>query len=539
MTDPTSSERTRRPPTARRRLPDALFALALRTTLVFALVGCDPDVAQREPEPDVPDVPNVPDVQAPVTGEPDAQLPPVTDTAQPPMPTPTPGQPPTEPPIQPPGQDPDPDSPDAAANGFALALPDAPLRLVEGAAEPLELAVTVKRTGGHSRPVTLAAIEDGVSGDGLLWRFAEDRLEGDATETTLAVSLPIGPLPRMPESRRLRLVATDGSGSSVDDEILFETEPTDRPDIYLLAGQSNMVGSTLEDVRMIGPGEPDAPDPRIFQLDVTTNDRQRFPNASAYTDIDRIAVPDRRIVQALDPLHDTRDRGKDTKSGTTIGLGLSFAKAALANTTADIVLVPAAWSDTGFCLRDTGRFDGGTGWNATRPAAEDFAGTLLHDRAIARTDLTIAETGGILRGILWHQGEADSDNPVCARAYGDNLREMVASLRSNIAPDARGDAARGSDAPIPFIVATMSKGDDPRAKPFAPGGQFPEPKSIVDGVHRNVASVVPLSGVVDADDLVPEAFPCGQGSCIHFGAEALREFGTRYYRQLLAVFGIG
>ena len=417
----------------------------------------------------------------------------------------------------------------ASSETLTLRVSEAAAPLREGEA-PIELTVSVERAPGFDAPLTIAALSS--EADGLVAVLGDERLEGAESESTLTLSLPIGPLPRLPGTRTLTLSVTDPSGAALEREIAIATVPTDRPDIYLLAGQSNMVGSSLTDAREAAPGEPDAPDPRILQLDVTANDSDLFPIPASYTDVDAIAVADGRIVEALDPLHDTRDRGKDSKSGTTIGLGLSFAKAALEVTTAEIVLVPAAWSDTGFCARTTNRFEG-SGWNATPPDTPAFAGTLLHDRAIARTDLAIAETGGILRGILWHQGEADSDAMECALAYGENLRAMVASLRSGIAEDARGPAARGADADIPFVLGTMSKGDDERGPAMAPFGAI---KSLVDAAHRNIAADVPFSDVANADDLVPSnGFPCGQGFCIHFGAEALRELGSRYHERLRAV----
>ena len=417
--------------------------------------------------------------------------------------------------------------------GGAITLELAPVSetLSEGDEDGLVLPVSVARADGHDLTVTLEALEDGAGESGLEWRFADATLEAGESETTLSVTLPIGPYPRQEETRVLSVVATDAGGTRAFGEIVLEVTPTERPDIYLLAGQSNMVGASREGAREAGPGEPDAPDPRIRQLDVTINDGIRFPTPSSYTAVSSIAVPNNRIVEALDPLHDTRDRGKDTKGGTTIGLGLSFAKAALAATTAEVVLVPAAWSDTGFCRRATNRFPG-TGWNAEEQDSPAFAGTLLLDRAIARTNLAIEETGGILRGILWHQGEADSDVRDCALQYDENLRDMVAAMRTRIDVDARGEVARGAEADIPFVVGTMSKGADERGGALAP---FGETKSIVDAVHRGVAEIVPFADVVNADDLVPEAYPCGQGFCIHFGAEALRELGERYHERLRAV----
>ena len=110
---------------------------------------------------------------------------------------------------------------------------------------------------------------------------------------------------------------------------------------------------------------------------------------------------------------------------------------------------------------------------------------------------------------------------------------MVASMRTNIAPGARGPGARGPRAPIPFVLGTMSVGADAR------GSQLPftDAKALVDAAHRNVAETVPLSAAVDADDLVPPAYPCGEGSCVHFGARALREMGERYAERLRALTG--
>ena len=50
----------------------------------------------------------------------------------------------------------------------------------------------------------------------------------------------------------------------------------------------------------------------------------------------------------------------------------------------------------------------------------------------------------------------------------------------------------------------------------------------MDRVHREVAGLIPYADVVNNDDLVPPSYPCGQSSCVHFGAAALREQGYRF-----------
>ena len=85
--------------------------------------------------------------------------------------------------------------------------------------------------------------------------------------------------------------------------------------------------------------------------------------------------------------------------------------------------------------------------------------------------MTLRETGGVLRGILWHQGGADSNDGACATRYAENLAQLVRRLRSEARVDARGPSARGGDAPVPFVVATQSRGDDERGRFSGFGGR--------------------------------------------------------------------
>ena len=130
------------------------------------------------------------------------------------------------------------------------------------------------------------------------------------------------------------------------------------------------------------------------------------------------------------------------------------------------------------------------------------------------------------------RGGGDSNNPDCARTYADNLLKLSSRIRREARTDARGSSARGANAAIPFMVATQSKGDDERGR-FS---VFNPSKKVVDAAHRSVRDYIRYSGFVNNDDLVPPQYPCGQVSCVHFGADALREQGRRYYTVIKGIW---
>ncbi len=317
-----------------------------------------------------------------------------------------------------------------------------------------------------------------------------------------------------------------GGGELQQRYLTIQVDPTTAPDIYLLIGQSNMTGSSTHGAIMSQAGEPDAPDPRIQQLNVTSNERRVFSSQNAFSNA-AINVGSPAIVTAQDPLHEELRNNQELKSGDQIGLALSFAKAALADTDSTILLVPAAWGGSGFC----GNKNLSNSWNSRASSDPALGGTGLYHRAITRTDIALKQSSGILRGILWHQGETDATKADCAEPYATNLQQLVAALRQNISLDARGSTARGADSDIPFIAGTLSVGADKRGDYSI----IPAPRQLVDNTHRSIADLVGHAGYSNNDDLVPPAYPCGDTSCIHFGATAYREMGQRYYQSLKRV----
>lgn len=415
----------------------------------------------------------------------------------------------------------------AESGNFTLRSTTPNLVLVEGDNSGLSIPLALERRNGHSVPVSLS-LQGKTGADIAFVTNSFDRLEigPDANSAQATLRLAIADRPILPQTRDFIVIATDGESTSRT-EVRVDVEPVDAPDVYLLVGQSNMVGSSGEGTRRAGPGQEDEPNARVQQLNVIRNDPfEIFTSDAAYTSPE-INFPGQAVVIAEDPLHVEADPERESggKGFDYIGLGLTFGKTALADTSRNVVLVPAAWSGSAFCDNDGGPRGQ---WNA-RPTSEAVLGnTLLFDRALLRIDRALAETGGILRGILWHQGESDANIP-CAELYADNLELLASDFRTRIAPDRRGAALRRADAPIPFIVGTMSRGIDERGD----YSEYNSAKETIDQVHRNVGNLIPNAAVSIHDDLVPaNGYACGQGECIHFGPQALREMGRRYYGAL-------
>lgn len=423
--------------------------------------------------------------------------------------------------------DPDPDNEGTDDGGLILYRSRNRVTLAEGDSSGISIELSVQRTGADRRPVSLSLTSaSGREFDQLRATFSTTTLARNESGSVLTLRLDVGVAPLIPHERYFNIVADDGV-SRTSEELIIDVTPTSAPDVYLLIGQSNMEGYSEVGSRQRYPGGLDERNPRIQQLNVQPNSFSVFTNESLFTD-EGANIRQPAFVPAEDPLHEPRYIEVDGKGATFVGLGLTFAKQALRTTEADIYLVPAAWGATGFCANANGNL----AWNAAAGEQEFLGGTLLTNRALTRLNMTLRETGGVLRGILWHQGGADSNNPDCARTYQQNLINLVNRLRSDARVDARGAGARGSDAIIPFIVATQSRGDDERAR-FSIFNPF---KQQVDAAHRTVASFIDHADFVNNDDLVPPQYPCGQVSCVHFGAAALREQGRRFYAALTRIW---
>jgi hypothetical protein len=233
----------------------------------------------------------------------------------------------------------------------------------------------------------------------------------------------------------------------------------DKFHLFLLVGQSNMAGR--------GKVEPEdrEPQPRVLML-----------------------TKDNRWVPAVDPMH------FDKPGVVGVGLGRTFGiEIARADPEITVGLIPCAAGGSPIASWEPGGYHGQT---KSHP----------YDDALRRARFALKF--GTLKGILWHQGESDSQ-PEQARVYEEKLHALIARLRKEL------------DAPeVPFLAGQM--------------GQFAErpwsdAKRVVDAAHRNLPDKVPHTAFINSDELTHK------GDQVHFDAKSYREFGRRYARAYLGM----
>ena len=237
-------------------------------------------------------------------------------------------------------------------------------------------------------------------------------------------------------------------------------------DLYLLIGQSNMAGrGTVTEANRLSSE-------RVW----------KFTKEGAW-------------AEGVEPIHFDRPN-------TGAGPGLAFARAMIdgaaqpesapyqSGADVEIGLVPCA--------------EGGSPLSRWQPGAD------LYANAVARMKAALA-TGGRLRGILWHQGEADSWTKESASTYGVRLTNVVTRLRAELGVPY-----------VPFIAGEV--GAHYGVSIEKRGG-----KSFVAEVNRQIRWAIahlPAAGWVSAEGLKPG--PDG----IHFTTESAYTLGRRYAAEM-------
>lgn len=235
--------------------------------------------------------------------------------------------------------------------------------------------------------------------------------------------------------------------------------PKDRESfhLFLLVGQSNMAGrGVIEDQDRVPPD-------RVLTLNKEGNWKP-----------------------AVDPLH------FDKPDVVGVGIGRTFGiEIAKSDPNVTIGLIPCGV--------------GGSPISAWEPGVY-YKPTDSHpyDDAIVRAGKALR--AGVLKGILWHQGEGDSKDEL-AEVYESKLHELIARFRSDLeAPD------------VPFIAGQMGQFEE---RPWD------EAKKKVDQAHRDLPEKVKHTAFVTSDGLNH------QGDEIHFDSAGYRELGRRYAEAYL------
>ena len=112
---------------------------------------------------------------------------------------------------------------------------------------------------------------------------------------------------------------------------------------------------------------------------------------------------------------------------------------------------------------------------------------------------------GVLKGIIWHQGESDS-KPEKIQVYQAKLEKLIADFRRD-----------SGDEKLPFVVAKL--------------GDFyvernPNAESI-NKILENIPGIVENTACVDVTGLTHK------GDILHFDTRSSRELGRRYAELMI------
>lgn len=239
--------------------------------------------------------------------------------------------------------------------------------------------------------------------------------------------------------------------------ILVSFSKPEQPDpnfhLYLLVGQSNMAGRGVLTVEYSNLSQPN-----VMMLD-----------------------KEGKWVKASHPLH----FDKPARAG--VGPGLSFGiEMAKANPSVRIGLIPCAVGGTAIASWEPGAID---------PVTKKHP----YDEAIAR--LQVAMKSGVVKGIIWHQGEANS-RPERAAGYLEKLETLIARLREN-----------AGNNNLPFVAGEL--------------GRYRDTYQLINDQLKLLPGKVKNTAVASSEGLVHK------GDNTHFDAASATELGKRFAAQMI------
>lgn len=222
--------------------------------------------------------------------------------------------------------------------------------------------------------------------------------------------------------------------------------------IYVLMGQSNMAGRGE-----ITPELEKCNNENVFMLDSNSH-----------------------WVRAHHPVH--FDKPKVAGVGPGLSFGITMAEA---NPSIRIGLVPCAV--------------GGTSIEKWRPDAFDKATqTHPYDDAVVR--IKEAMKYGIIKGIIWHQGESDSSEEK-AKKYLEQLSELIQRMRDLV-----------GNPNLPFIAGEL--------------GNFKPQYQDINSVLKYLPEKIGCTAVVGSEGLVDK------GDKTHFDGPSANELGIRFAKKM-------
>jgi hypothetical protein len=140
-----------------------------------------------------------------------------------------------------------------------------------------------------------------------------------------------------------------------------------------------------------------------------------------------------------------------------------------------------------------------------QPGAYDEA-TKTHPYDDAAARIAAAMRCGVVRGLLWHQGESDANGnaPEATAAYLPQLTELIGRVRTLTGQPA-----------LPVVAGEL--------------GRFREANLPFNAALQQLPALVPRTALVSSESLTDK------GDQLHFDAASADELGRRYAIQLLAL----
>lgn len=141
------------------------------------------------------------------------------------------------------------------------------------------------------------------------------------------------------------------------------------------------------------------------------------------------------------------------------------------------------------------------------PLSRWMPGNDLYENAVSTAKSALSEND-ILKGILWHQGEADAKDIPTARTYGQRMTDMITTLRQELQANH-----------VPFIAGELGYFLQQHAQCI----HFTHVNHTLRNLHLPHYACVRAHKLADL------------GDDVHFDGPALREFGKRYAQAYLTL----